>query len=56
MVAATFPLESRPWLRGLLLLAALLWLLAAVAAPAFAQQDSSPFRSSPRALRTSPAR
>ena len=37
MVAASFPLESRPLLRGLLL-AAWLWLMAAVVAPAFAQQ------------------
>ena len=37
MVAASFPLEYRPLLRGLLL-AAWLWLMAAVVAPAFAQQ------------------
>ena len=36
MVVATFPLEFRPLLRGLSL-AAWLWLMAAVAAPAFAQ-------------------
>ena len=36
MVVATFPLESRPLLRGLLL-AAWLWLMAAVVSPAFAQ-------------------
>jgi uncharacterized protein len=37
MVAASFPLESRPLPRGLLLVA-WLWLMAAVFAPAFAQQ------------------
>jgi len=37
MVVATFPLDSRPLLRGLLL-AAWLWLMAAVVAPAYAQQ------------------
>jgi len=37
MVAASFPLKSRPLLRGLLP-AALLWLVAAVVAPASAQQ------------------
>jgi len=37
MVVATFPLDSRPLLRGLLL-AAWLWLMAAVVTPAYAQQ------------------
>jgi len=54
MVVATIPLDSRPLLRGLLL-AAWLWLMAAVVAPAYAQQGLVAVPSSPLGSRTLPA-